>query len=670
MNKNLDDVKRQIEKLRGEIRRHNRLYYIEDKPEISDQEYDALMKKLQKAEGQYPQFITADSPTLRVGGEPIKAFEVVRHKVPMLSMDNTYTHDELREFDKRVKKNSGGEPPEYIVELKIDGVSISVLYENGKFIRGATRGDGASGDDVSANLKTIRSMPLAIDAAYASSSIEVRGEVYMARRCFEKLNEEKEKIGEEPFVNPRNAAAGSLKLLDPKIARQRLLNVFFYGIGHYEGINFRTQLEALEFLKKAGFRTNPNIKKCSGIEEVLEYCDKWEKKKQTLDYDIDGMVIKVNSLAQQGGLGATSKSPRWMIAYKFPAERRATKLEDIIVQVGRTGTLTPVAVLKPVFISGTTVSRASLHNIEDIERKDIRAGDTVIIEKAGEIIPQVVEPVREKRTGKEKKFNMPDRCPVCAGPVKKIEEEVALRCDNPVCPAQVKERIKHFSSRTAMDIEGLGDALVEQLVDKGLVKDYAGLYSLKIEDIEPLERMGRKSAQNLIGAIEKSRANDLARLVYGLGIRHVGSHTADVLVEKFDTIDKLMSAGLGQMQNIYEIGPVVAKSVWEFFKKPQTKRLIEKLKSMGVNTRQPKSRLSGTKLAGKTFVLTGELRGFSRHGAEALIKSLGAKTSSGVSKKTDFVVVGKGPGLKYAKARELGIKMLHEEEFFRLCRNK
>jgi len=670
MKEDLKDIKKHIDRLREAIRHHDRLYYIDNKPEISDTEYDSLMKKLQSIEAQYPQFIDSDSPTQRVSGHPTKIFATVKHKAPMLSMDNTYTHDELREFDERIRKNIGNEIVEYIVELKIDGVSVSLLYEDGKFIKGSTRGDGLTGDDVSVNLKTIRSIPLKMYLKNTPASIEVRGEVYLTRDVFEDLNKEKEKSGEEFFVNPRNAAAGSLKLLDPKIVALRHLNVFFYGVGHYENAEFRSQFEVLDFLKEAGFRTNPNIKKCASIEEVLEYCDKWQKKKGSLDYDIDGMVIKVNSLAQQKILGVTSKSPRWMIAYKFPAERKATKLEDIIVQVGRTGTLTPVAVLKSVFISGTTVSRASLHNLDDIERKDIRIGDTVMIEKAGEIIPQVIEAVKEDRTGKEKKFTMPSKCPVCAALVKKTEGEVAIRCDNPLCPAQIKERIKHFAQRTAMDIEGLGDALVEQLVDKKLISDYADIYSLKAEEIKNLERMGLKSAQNLIEAINKSKSNVLSRLIFALGIRHVGERTAEILTEKFDTIDKFMDAGMEEFANIYEVGPVVAESIWEFFKKPQTKKLIEKLKSYEVNTKQPKLHAAQTGFSGKTFVLTGELEGLSRHEAEVLIKSSGGRVSSSVSRKTDFVVLGRDPGSKYAKAKQLGVNIIDESKFNKMFKEK
>ena len=662
MSKSLNDIKKRIESLKKQITRHDRLYYTQNKPEISDFEYDGLIKELKKLESEYPQFQAADSPTQRVGGEPLKSFKTVRHKTPMLSMDNTYSHEELREFDKRVKKNLASEKPEYIVELKIDGVSVSISYENAVFLTGSTRGDGETGDDVSANLKTIRSIPLLLDIENAPELIEARGEVYMSKDGFAMLNKEKEKQSEDLFVNPRNAAAGSLKLLDPKIVSKRHLNVFFYGVGYCKGIEFKSQHEALEFLKKAGLRTNPHIKKCSNMEEVLEYCDRWQKKKESLDYDIDGMVIKVDSFIHQKILGVTSKSPRWMIAYKFPAERKQTRLKDILIQVGRTGALTPVAVLDPVFVSGTTVSRASLHNQDEIERKDIRVGDMVLVEKAGEIIPQVVEVLKDKRTGAEKKFRMPDKCPVCGSKARYVEDEVAVRCDNPACAAQAKERIKHFVQRQAMDIEGIGEALIEQLVDKGMIKDYADLYSLKKEDLQVLERMGPKSAQNAIDALEKSKKSDLSRLLFGLGMRHVGEHTAEVLADRFGSLDALAKAELGELGDIYEIGPVVALSVCEFFKNPQTKRLFEKLKSKGVNTRQPK-RHTQNRLSGKSFVLTGELMHYNRHDAEGLIKSLGGRVSSSISKKTDFVVAGKDPGLKYKKAATLGIKIIDEAEF-------
>jgi len=459
------DIGREIKKLRQIIDRHDRRYYVENKPEISDQEYDRLMKELEKLEKAHPELVTPDSPTQRVSGEVLEDFETVSHREPMLSMDNTYSADEIREFDKRVKKNLEVDKLDYVVELKIDGVSVSLLYEKGRFTQGATRGDGFKGDNATINLKTIRSLPLSIAAKKSPDLFEARGEVYMPRKSFDKINKEKEKLGEDLFANPRNAAAGSLKLLDSSMVAKRHLSMWIYGVGYVEGAGFKTQSEALSFLKSSGFRTNPYIKKCHSIEEVIEYCDTWEKKKDSLDYDIDGMVIKVDSFSYQKALGQTSKSPRWMIAYKFPAEKKETILKDIVVQVGRTGTLTPVAMLKPVELSGSTVSRATLHNQDEIMRKDIRIGDHVIIEKAGEIIPQVVEALKNKRTGKEKKFSMPRKCPACNSKVESVEGEVALRCENLSCPAQLKERVKHFASRQAMDIEGMGEAIVNQLVD-------------------------------------------------------------------------------------------------------------------------------------------------------------------------------------------------------------
>ncbi|MBU1147267.1 MAG: NAD-dependent DNA ligase LigA, partial [Candidatus Omnitrophica bacterium] len=538
------DIEQEIKKLRQIIDHHDRRYYVENKPEVSDQEYDRLMKELEKLEKAHPELVTPDSPTQRVSGEILEGFETVEHRETMLSMDNTYSADEIREFDKRVKKNLEVDKLDYVVELKIDGVSVSLLYEKGRFVQGATRGDGFKGDAITVNLKTIRSLPLTLGNFVSCPKgqltklprpelFEARGEVYMPRKSFERINKEKEKLDEDLFANPRNAAAGSLKLLDSSMVAKRHLSMWIYGVGYVEGAGFETQSEALSFLKEAGFSTNPYIKKCHTIEEVISYCDSWEKKKDSLDYDIDGMVIKVDSFLYQKALGQTSKSPRWMIAYKFPAERKETVLKDIVVQVGRTGTLTPVAMLKPVELSGSTVSRATLHNQDEIMRKDIRIGDHVIIEKAGEIIPQVVEAIKKKRTGREKKFSMPKKCPACSSKVESVEGEVALRCENLSCPAQLKERVKHFASRQAMDIEGMGEAIVNQLVDKKLIEDYGDIYSLKLDKVADLERMADKSASNLMNAIEKSKSNELNCLVFGLGIRHVGVRAAWILASRF-----------------------------------------------------------------------------------------------------------------------------------------
>lgn len=665
-----NEVRDLIERLREEIRHHDRLYYVDNKPDISDHEYDALLKKLEKLEKSNPEFIIPDSPTQRVAGEPVGSFAVVEHKAQMLSMDNTYNHDELREFDARVKKNLGGEKYDYVVELKIDGVSVALTYEDGRFIRGATRGDGFKGDDISVNLKTIRSIPLKLEApkgAEIPKLMEVRGEVYMKHESFEKINKEKKKAGEELFANPRNAAAGSLKLLDPRIVAKRGLDILMHGLGYSDGAPFKSQSGLLDGLKAMGFRVNPNFKKCSDIDGALKFCDIWQKRRDQLEYDIDGMVVKVDSFVQQKKLGKTTKSPRWMIAYKYPAERVETKLLDIKIQVGRTGALTPVAVLRPVFVAGTTVTRASLHNQDEIERKDVRIGDTVIIEKAGEIIPQVVEVVRSKRTGKEKKFEIPKKCPACGAPTKREEGEVAFRCENVFCPAQLKENLIHFASRNAMDIEGLGEAMVDQLVDKKLVKDYGDIYYLKFEQLRALERMGDKSAQNLIDAVEKSKGNRLNRLIFALGIRHVGEHIADVLAKRFHSMGKLSEQKIEDLTNVGEIGPVVAESILEFFGNSTSKKVLERLAKAGVKTEESAGQAS-SKLAGKSFVFTGELKNYSRIDAEGLVRDLGGTVSSNVGNKTDFVVAGEAPGSKYEKAKKLGVKIIGEKEFERIVK--
>lgn len=665
------DIESKIRRLRELVSHHDRKYYAENRPEVSDQEYDRLMKELQKLEEVHPELITPDSPTQRVSGEVQEGFKTVEHKVPMLSMDNTYSADEIREFDKRVKKNLGVDKLDYVVELKIDGVSISLLYEKGRFTQGATRGDGFNGDDITINLRTIRSLPLnsrVKKAVRFPVIFEARGEVYIPRKTFLKINKEKEKRKEEIFANPRNAAAGSLKLLDSSLAAKRHLDMWIYGFGSVEGVSFKTQYEAINFLKDSGFRTNPHIKKCHSVEDVIKYCDEWEDRKDSLDYDIDGMVIKVDSFSYQKRLGQTSKSPRWMIAYKFPAERKETRLEDIIIQVGRTGTLTPVAVLKPVELSGSTVSRATLHNQDEIIRKDIRIGDHVIIEKAGEIIPQVVEALKNKRTGKEKKFSMPKKCPACGSGVENIEREVALRCENLGCPAQLKERIKHFASRQAMDIEGMGEAIVTQLVDKKMVEDYGDIYYLKHDEIKGLERMADKSASNLIDAIVKSKTNSLNRLMFGLGIRHVGVRAAWILTTRFGSLERIASLDIEEFEKINEIGPIMARSIHAFFRSKENKKVIEKIKRAGVNVKAIGDRGKTMKLEGKTFVLTGSLESFSRQEIEELIRIQGGNASSSVSKKTDFLVAGKDPGSKLDKAKKLGVKIINEDGFKKMIK--
>jgi len=663
------DIKKRIEELRKEITFHNKKYYVDNLPEISDRKYDMLLDELKKLEESYPEFVSPDSPTLKVGGEALKEFKTVEHRAPMLSMDNTYSPEEIIEFDKRVRKNLEADRLDYVVELKIDGVSISLLYKNGKFIRGATRGDGIKGDDVTLNLKTIKSLPLKLDSkkgAHQPELFEARGEVYMPAKSFLEINEEKEELGEELFANPRNAAAGSLKLLDSSIVVKRRLDMWIYGVGYVEGAEFNTQLEALDFLKHNGFRVNPNIKKCSSIEKVIEYCDEWREKRHGLEYDIDGMVIKVDSFSYQRLLGQTSKSPRWMIAYKFPAERKETVLEDILVQVGRTGTLTPVAVLKPIELAGSTVSRASLHNQDEIGRKDVKIGDHVLVEKAGEIIPQIAEVVKNKRNGSEKEFFMPKRCPACGSAVKKLKNEVALRCENMSCPAQLKERIRHFASKEAMDIEGMGEAIVVQLVNKQMVKSYGDIYILKHEELANLERMADKSAANLISAIEKSKSNSFNRLVYGLGIRHVGVRSAWILASRFKSLERLANSGIEELQSINEIGPVMAESIFNFFRTEENKKVIEKLRYNGVNMEERAPSLKSKNLEGKTFVVTGSLESFSRNEIEELIRKLGGNASSSVSKNTDYLIAGKDPGSKFEKAKESGVKIINENEFKKL----
>lgn len=663
-------IKEKIEQLRNTIRYHDRKYYVENNPEITDYEYDRLIKELEHLEKSHPDLITPDSPTQRIGGAPLTHFPAVEHKIPMLSIDNTYSQDELREFDRRIKRMlniDNRQDIEYVVELKIDGVAVSLLYENGFFVRGATRGDGLRGDDVTANLKTIRQIPLRFvfpdRGRKIPTVLEVRGEVYLPNKEFQKLNEEKEEKGEPQFANPRNAAAGSLKLLDPRITARRNLRIFAYTIGYREGLELKTHSECLELIRELGFPVNPHNRLCKNIDEVIRYCNEWDNRRKELDYMVDGMVVKINSLALYDQLGYTSKAPRWVISYKFQPEQAVTRIEKITTQVGKTGTITPVANLTPVQLAGTTVCRATLHNFDEIQRKDVRIGDYVVVQKAGEIIPQVVQVLKEKRTGTEKIFQEPTNCPACSS--KASREGVYLRCHNPLCPAQAKRLIKFFAGRDAMDIEGLGPALIEQLVDKGLLKDYADIYSLKYDDLVSLERMGEKSASNLIHAIERSKDRDLSRLICALGINNVGTHTAEVLAEHFDSLDKLAHATRDELESIHEIGPVVARSVVTFFQNKHTGEIIEKLKARGVNTRKLPSQkvIKNPKISGKSFVITGTLQKYSRSEVENLIKSLGGRIISAVSKKTNYLIAGEDPGSKLDKARELNIQILNEKDF-------
>ncbi|MFA5159925.1 MAG: NAD-dependent DNA ligase LigA [Candidatus Omnitrophota bacterium] len=670
------EAAKKIQKLRKELERHNRLYYVEAKSEIPDREYDRLMHELIGLEKEFPELLTPDSPSRRVGGAPLKEFKTIEHKVPMLSLDNTYSREELSDFDTRVRKGLGGEPFSYFVEEKIDGVSIALVYELGLLKLGATRGDGRYGDDITENIKTLGSVPLRIPAPGSSFDgpipelLEVRGEAYISREQFEKINHEKEKAGEELFKNPRNACAGSLKLLDPKLVAARKLDALIHGLARYEGSNPpQSQSEAMAFLKKLGFKVIPDAQKCKGMNEVFGVIDEIEKKREKLQYEIDGVVAKVDSFEDQKALGKTSKSPRWMIAYKYPAEQAETVLEGIEVQVGRTGVLTPVAILKPVQLAGTTVSRASLHNKDEIERLDARIGDFVFIEKSGEIIPQVISVNKDKREGNPAKFAFPEKCPVCGAPAEKDQdpekdkEEVAIRCQNSLCPAQFKGLLKHFAGREAMDIENLGVAIIDQLVDKGLVKDLADLYSLKITNVEALERMAEKSANNLLDGIEQSKRRPLPNLIFGLGIRDVGVHTAFILADKFGSIEKLSKATKEDLEGIREIGPVTAGRIVKFFGNPSAKKLLKKMQDAGVRMDIIEKVAGDNPFRGKTIVLTGTLENIERSEAEALLRKLGGHPSGSVSKKTNILVTGPGAGSKLAKAQKLGIPIWDEKKF-------
>ena len=654
---NKKEAEKQIKKLRDEINDHNYKYYVENNPVISDYEYDQLLKKLEKIESEYPELITPDSPTQRVGEQPIEGFETVEHMVPMLSLANTYTFEELKDWDTRVKKHVSD--AEYVVEPKIDGAGVALLYENGRLIRGATRGDGIRGDDITQNLKTINSIPLKLRDTNLKK-VEVRGEVYMSISGFKKYNKEQEKKDGVVFANPRNATAGSLRQLDPRIVAERPIDIFIYFVSHSDK-DLKTQEKSLGILKKAGFRVNPLIKKVKDIDEAIKYCKELEKKRESLDYEIDGAVIKVNSFEKQKTLGNTSKNPRWAISYKFAAKQSTTKLLDIAIQVGRTGALTPVAVLEPAEVGGVTVSRATLHNFDELKRKDIRIGDTVLIERSGDVIPQVVKSIKEKRTGSEKQKKIPNKCPVCGTEVVRPEGEVAVRCPNKMCPARLKWRIKYFAARDAMDIDHLGGQTVDKLLDEALVNNIADLYSLKIEDILKLEGFKDKSAQNLIDSIEKSKQQDLSRLIYGLGIRHVGKYAAQLLASKYSSIDELSKATEEELKEIDGLGDKSAESIATFFATDENVELIERLKDIGVKTKAEKK--TNLPLQGKKFLFTGGLSSMSRPEASYLVKDKGGMVSGSIAKDLDYVVVGEKPGSKFEKAKKLGLKIISEEEF-------
>ena len=662
-----DHVKRALW-LCEEIEKHNRLYYQEAKPEISDKEYDKLLKELVDLEKKYPELANANSPTQRVGGAPIDGFVTLKHRLPMLSIDNTYSSSELKEFDKKVCKGLGNDKPTYMVELKIDGVAISLIYENGILTAGVTRGDGEKGDDVTQNLKTVGGVPLKLNTKKPPALLEVRGEVYMARANFARLNEQRVKEGLDKFANPRNSTAGSLKLLDPKLCAARKLSLFAYAIGAMEGIQVKSQTETLKLLHDFGFPVNSNATQLDSIEEVVAHCESWNDKRHDLPYDTDGMVIKVNDLAQREKLGITTKSPRWVVAYKFAAEQALTRLLNIELQVGRQGTLTPVAHLDPVQLAGTTVARASLHNDDNLKTKDIRVGDMVVVEKAGEIIPYIVRSEPSLRTGKEKPFVFPKVCPVCRADVVKDAKGAFYRCTGTDCVAQLKRRVRSYAARNAMDIENLGEEIIEQLVDTGLVKTLADIYKLGLNQLANLERMGEQSSRNLLDGIAASKSRGLARLLTGLGLRHVGENVADVLARKFISMKAFSQANEEELAAIEGIGPERAASIRGWFANTTNQELIESLEKAGIKMDESVSTVTASSaLAGKSIVVTGTLVKYGREEIERRLRDLGAKASGSVSKKTDYLLAGEKAGSKLEKARELGVRIITEEEFEKLA---
>jgi len=660
-------ARKRVSELRREINRANYQYYVLDSPEISDVEYDELMRELQELEAQHPPLVTPDSPTQRIGAAPLEAFATVSHRVPMLSLGNAFDEQELRAFDERVRRQLGMEQSEtvaYVCELKVDGLAVSLQYENGVFVRGSTRGDGVTGEDITTNLRTIKAIPLRMLTDEPPPLIEVRGEVYLDKREFARINKEREAAGRALFANPRNAAAGSVRQLDPSITARRRLDIIVYGVGAADGVAFERHTEALDYLRHAGFKASPQSKLCNGIGGAFAYCQEWQQKHAELTFGTDGVVVKVDLLQLQERLGQVSRSPRWAVAYKFPPEEQTTVVKRIDVTVGRTGALTPVAVMEPVVVSGSTVQNAVLHNENEVARKDVRVGDTVIIRKAGDVIPEVVKVITSKRTGEEAPFVMPDKCPVCGSDAVRPEGEAVRRCTGIACPAQIVQRMIHFFSRGALDAEGVGPALILQCVQRGLVHDPADFFFLTKEQLKGLERMAEKSAQNVLNSIEKSKRPPLPRLIYALGIRHVGDHVAEVLARQFGSLDPLAEASEEELSATPEIGPVIAQSVAVFFQQKQTKELLEKLHKAGVEAQAVSAPavVAGGPFAGKTVVFTGTLN-MPRPEAEAIVKSQGGRAASTVSKSTGYVVVGESPGSKGEKARKLGVTVLTEEEF-------
>jgi DNA ligase (NAD+) len=666
-------VKKEAEELREKLRYHEYRYHVLDDPEISDAAYDKLLVKLKDIEAVHPELVTSDSPTARVGAAPREGFQTVRHTRPMLSLDNAFSFDALRDFDRRVREGIGREEIEYIAEHKFDGLSISLIYEDGVLVRGVTRGDGTTGEDVTQNVRTVRSIPLRLEKeilkkAKVPGSFEVRGEVMMTRKAFEALNKNQEETGGKIFANARNAAAGAVRMLDSSITAQRRLDFFAYYLLEDGKPAFPKHSESLQALKQLRFRASDDWKLCDGIEEVVKYCEAWDSRREKLPYAIDGVVVKVNSIGIQNELGFTSKSPRWAIAYKYPARQETTVVNDIQVNVGRTGVLTPWTLLQPVQIGGVTVSRSTLHNMDEVERLGVQIGDTVLVERAGEVIPHVLKVVKE---GKDRRpFLMPKNCPECGSKIHRVEGEVAYRCLNSTCPAKRRESLLHYAGRHAMNIDGLGEKIVDQLVEKNLIKDVADLYSLKLEEISELERMAKKSAQNLLGEIEASKKSSLPRLIYGLGILFVGERTAQLLAERFSSLEEFAKATQEELEEVPEVGPKVSSSVVEFFSEPANRQLIKKLEKAGVRPTAEKRIVKSNKLEGKSFVFTGGLANRSREEAGEIVKQHGGNVVTSVSKKTSYVVVGTDPGSKYDKAKELSVPILSESEFEKLLNLK
>jgi len=661
------DTSHQIEKLKNEINRHDYLYYVEDSPVISDFQYDQLIKKLSELEKQHPELVTPDSPTQRVSGQASPGFKPVRHSIPMLSLDNTYSEEEFSDWYKRVEKGLKGEPFELVVELKIDGVSLNLSYEKGILKTCATRGDGETGEDVTPNAKSIRAIPLKLMDPGPPAFFEVRGEVYINKKDFLELNKRIIEEGDNEFANPRNAAAGSLRQKNPLVTAKRPLKFFVHSYGRVDGEEFATHWQFLEYCRKAGLRPTDNAKLCGDLNAVVSFQKKIEEERDLLPYEIDGIVAKVNSLQQQKALGFTSKSPRWAIAFKFSPRQGVTKVENIRVQVGRTGIITPVAELKPIEISGVTLSNSTLHNFDEIERLGVRIGDTVLVERAGDVIPKVIKTLVEKRTGAERVFHIPKKCPACGGPItKEKEEDIAYRCINLSCPAQIERGLTHFAGREAMDIEGLGESAVSQLVEKKLVRRFSDIYFLHKDDLLRLDLFADKKAQNLLDSIEKSKKQPLSRLLFGLGIRHVGEKAARVLAEKFKTMDALSRAGSVELERAADVGPVITLSVKDFFSQEAVCSVLEEFKKAGVNMLEPEREKKLSPLTGRTLVLTGELEAFARSEAEQKIRELGGNAASSVSKKTDYLIAGGEPGSKLAKAKKLGVKIINEKEFLEL----